>query len=341
LRFSNLRADDQGHVGDDLDFDFVDEDTQPAVVTQRPGGLFRRRASAAGGLPPEQVARRRRVAAGIAAGIIVLIVIVVVLTGGSSSPAAAYRSYLARLSPIATDSQQVGRSLSELFSRLRRGMVTNPLTRLDQLTQRARTDLARAEQLKPPAGLRPEHGQALVALDLRARGLQGLHDTIGQLRGSATADTTLVAAEIDRLVTSDVIWHDLVWRPALASLQQLGAKGATAPQSQFITDPNISSQQSITLLLEPQPAASTQSTLTLGANGPAVIAWQKQLNRWLHLNGRTPLTADGTFGPGTQAATQALQRAQGLTPDGVVGPATRRALTAALAGKKTTSKSSG
>ena len=328
-------------MADDLDIDFFDEEAQQAVSEPRTGGLFGRRASITGGLPPEQVARRRRLAAGIAAGIIVLIVIVVVLTGGSSSPAAAYQSYLGRLSPIASDSQRVGRSLGRLFSRLRGGIVTNPLPSLDQLTQRARVDLTRAEQLKPPAGLRPEHGQALVALGLRVRALQGLHDAIGQARGSTTPDTTPVVAEIDRLVTSDVIWNDLVWQPALTALQKLGAKGATAPQSRFVTDPNASAQQSIALLLQPQPAASTQSALTLGANGPAVAAWQRQLNRWLRLTKGTPLTADGTFGPGTQTATQALQRARGLTPDGVVGPATRRALTAALAGKKTTGKSSG
>ena len=323
---------------DDLDFDFFGEETQEAVAAPHRSGLFGRRPSAAGGLPPEQVARRRRLAAGIAAGIIVLIVIVVVLTGGSRSPAAADRSYLARLSPIAADSQRLGRSLGQLFSRLRRGIVTNPLPRLDQLTQRAKTELARAEQLKPPAALRPEQAQALVALGLRARGLQGLHDAIGQARGSTTADTTPVVVEIDRLVSSDVIWHDLVWRPALTALEQIGAKGATPPKSQFITDPNVSSQQSIAALLQPQPAASAQSALTLGANGPAVVAWQTQLNRWLHLTGGTPVTADGSFGPGTQAATQALQRARGLTPDGVVGPATRRALTAALAGKKAAGK---
>jgi Putative peptidoglycan binding domain len=328
-------------VSDDLDFDFFDEETQQAVVTRRPGGLFGGRVSVAGGLPPEQVARRRRLAAGIAGGIIALIAIVVVLTGGSSSPATADRGYLGRLSPIAGDSQRVGRSLGQLFSRLRRGTVTNPLPSLDRLAGQARTDLARAELLKPPAGLRTEHAQALVALGLRARSLQGLHDAIGQARGSSTVDTAPVVAEIDRLVSSDVIWHDLAWRPALASLKQLGAKGATAPKSQFISDPNVSSQQSIAALLQPQPAVNAGSALTLGAQGPAVVAWQRQLNRWLRLTSGTPLTADGTFGPGTQAATQALQRAQGLTPDGVVGPATHRALTTALTGTKATSKRSG
>jgi len=327
-------------VDDDLDFDFFEEETGQSAVTSRREGVFGGRVLAAGGLPPERVAGWR-LAVGIAVGIIVLIVIVLVLNGGSSSQAALDRSYLSRLSPIAVDSQQVGSLLGRLFSGLRRGLVPDPLPRLDQLTLRALSDLANAEQLKPPVGLRPEHEQVLVALDFRARGLKGLHDAIGQAGGVAitAADMTPVAAEIDRLVTSDVVWHDLVLEPTLAVLQKLGIKGAIAPQSQFITDPNVSSQQSIAQLLQPQ--ASTHSTLRAGSSGPAVVAWQTQLNRWLRLTAGTPITADGSFGPGTQAATQTLQRAQGLTPDGVVGPATRHALQTALAATKTTSKKSG
>lgn len=60
------------------------------------------------------------------------------------------------------------------------------------------------------------------------------------------------------------------------------------------------------------------STLSIGAQGPQVAAWQSFLIDRNYLTG----PADGIFGPATQAATEKYQHANGLTPDGVVGPAT-------------------
>ena len=55
-------------------------------------------------------------------------------------------------------------------------------------------------------------------------------------------------------------------------------------------------------------------TIKLGSRGPYVTEWQKILGG--------SIKADGIFGPLTDTATRAWQRANGLTPDGIVGPLT-------------------
>lgn len=52
--------------------------------------------------------------------------------------------------------------------------------------------------------------------------------------------------------------------------------------------------------------------LRVGSRGEEVAALQKALG----------ITADGSFGPGTEKALRAWQQSQGLTPDGVAGPKT-------------------
>ncbi|MCL2365272.1 MAG: N-acetylmuramoyl-L-alanine amidase [Defluviitaleaceae bacterium] len=64
-----------------------------------------------------------------------------------------------------------------------------------------------------------------------------------------------------------------------------------------------------------------------GMNGPSIRQVQAQLNA----RGANPrLNPDGVFGPLTEAAVMAFQRANGLNPDGVVGPLTWGALFGAV-----------
>jgi putative chitinase len=64
------------------------------------------------------------------------------------------------------------------------------------------------------------------------------------------------------------------------------------------------------------PSAPTSATLRRGSTGDAVKQMQQKLG----------ITADGNFGPGTEAAVRKWQAANGLTADGIVGPKTLAAL---------------
>jgi len=306
-----------------------DEEESPA---------WREDAGRAGGRPlSPEVAKRRRIAALAVAALVLLIILVVVLTQGSSARGGAYRSYLTALSPIAADSEQAGGSLSHVLAGSG-SAKTEVVAKLDALVQQAVSDVKRAQALTPPEALRSEHAQALAALDLRLTGLQGIRDTLAQALDAA--DTTsweaVLSGQVDDLVTSDLIWNNFVRGPAYGVLQAGGITGVAVPQSHFVTGSAQSLVKAMQKLVGSVSVPANAPALKLGDTGPAVSAWQTALNKWLQLTAptQTPLTVDGTFGPGTQAATQALQTAQGITPDGTVGPTTRKALQQALAGAK-------
>ncbi|MFL5352938.1 peptidoglycan-binding domain-containing protein [Archangium sp.] len=99
-------------------------------------------------------------------------------------------------------------------------------------------------------------------------------------------------------------------------LQHEGKGGSTGPSSTPSTSPTTGPA--------PAPTSSPVSDTLLknGSSGPEVESLQKQLAQ----AGFDPGGVDGTFGPNTEAAVMAFQKAQGLEADGVAGPQTKAAL---------------
>lgn len=78
----------------------------------------------------------------------------------------------------------------------------------------------------------------------------------------------------------------------------------------------------ISRLTTPSTTGSHVALLTLGSRGPQVLALQQKLRA----AGFDPHGQDGDFGPKTEAALRAFQRARGLEVDGKAGPRTLAAL---------------
>ncbi len=91
-----------------------------------------------------------------------------------------------------------------------------------------------------------------------------------------------------------------------------GEETLTPPTSAIVHSEHHSSSANGDAGADPGAGEASSTAGTAGAGGNTVA----QLQSALHL------TADGTFGPETEAAVKRLQARHGLTVDGVVGPAT-------------------
>ncbi|HEX6713177.1 MAG TPA: NlpC/P60 family protein [Thermoleophilaceae bacterium] len=78
----------------------------------------------------------------------------------------------------------------------------------------------------------------------------------------------------------------------------------------------VAAALAVTALVAPGVAGASSRDLSRGSSGAAVQQLQAKLG----------ITADGAFGPQTEAAVRAFQRSHGLPVTGLVGPLTRAAL---------------
>jgi len=278
-----------------------------------------------------------RLVAVLVAVIAVVVVLVSVVSG--SDLRARTRGYLQGLAAPAADSQAVGQELERLLGGSTGGGAKLGAS-LGSLIKRQQQDAERVLRLVPLPRLLAFQQRAKDVFALRLAGLQGVLSTLRT--GSGTKEllpaAQALAASEQRLVTSDVIWNDLVRTSLLGWATHEHLAPSLVPASTFVGNADlVSTTQAARLLkrvrgVSPGSRTGVAAVIKLGDRGSAVSVWQSRLNTWLKKTSpsSTPLVPDGVFGPGTQAATQALQRSAGIAPDGAVGPATRRALRTAL-----------
>jgi murein L,D-transpeptidase YcbB/YkuD len=314
---------------DDFGFDAVEAEETVEAARRTPRRLD----------PPANGRLRAlvRLVAVLAALIAVIVALVSSISGGDRR--ARTRGYLRALAAPAADSQAVGQELERQLGEST-GSEAKLEATLGALIQRQQQDASRVLRLAPPPRLLALQQRADDVFALRLAGLQGMLST---LRTSAGTKQLLPAAQAlalseQRLVTSDVVWSDLIQAPLLAWAGHEHLATSLVPASTFVGNPGLVSAQQALHLMQRLRGLSTGSRtpvaaiIKLGSSGSAVSAWQSQLNTWLKKTSpsSTPLVPDGVFGPTTQAATQVLQRSAGIIPDGAVGAATRRALQRAL-----------
>jgi hypothetical protein len=177
----------------------------------------------------------------------------------------AYSDYMTGMSRVASESERVGRELSDVLTTP--GIRTAALQKqLSGLVQQQVRSADRARNLDPPGPLLDSHEAALEALQFRVDGLAGLVEAFRRTQGSkdAAASGALLASQAERLVASDVIWDDRFKEPAITELRNQEVSGVEVPDANFVQTPDLASTRSMVLIWERVNGSAASGTGTVG-----------------------------------------------------------------------------
>jgi hypothetical protein len=240
-----------------IDFDFFDDaPTGEATREEAPPTKKRRRLPTR---PPTGGARLIRLAA-LIAGLILLSVVIVLWVAScrEDQKAEAYRAYMQDVGEVGGESATIGRELNQVI--FTAGIqVADLQAQLDGLRERQAQTVRRAEALDVPAPLREQHENLVEALQFRVSGLNGLARAFPQVADTEPdAAAALLDEQSDRLVASDVVYADAFKAPAEEVMDAEGVTDVVVPESDFITNAELSSPSSWKLIVQRltrQPAA--------------------------------------------------------------------------------------
>jgi len=254
---------------DILDFDFFDEEEPPSWDEPQEGGTGPPRGR--GPRPPERrlgpprnLTPLLRLVALIGLAILVVVLLAVWVEGCSSDRQRdRYASYMTDIGTIGTASQRLGEQLSTTLTTV--GLKQEELdAKLAGFVQLAETQVQNAQDLDTPGPLHESNEGAAEALRLRAIGLDGLRtvfrDTVD---ATDSAEVGLqLAAEMQRLEASDVVWSDLFRRPAQATLEEESIEAVQVPGSQFVATDDLTSASALAAVWQRIQGAATGGTPT-------------------------------------------------------------------------------
>ena len=266
---------------DDIEFDFFDE-PETVEATQRGRRLPRRDRSGDGGsgdgpgrpplrAPTGLIPLARLV--GLIAIAIAVVVALVFWVGAcqGKNRHADYAAYAAKVKTIALSSSQLGVEFANKL--ISPGLKQADLEQsLQQYAQQEQQAYDQAQQIRAPGPLRHIHQHLIDALELRAKGLAALGDTLSTTSAKDASTAAQKLSERAQLLTaSDVVWDELYRAPASQELTTLGITGVVIPESHFVTNPELVSARSFSVVFSRLHGASTGGTPS-GKHGDGLVS---------------------------------------------------------------------
>ena len=198
-----------------------------------------------------------------------------------------YSSYMTDLRSIAQDSAQPGAALPTALG-AKKLTLAGLQSRLQQWSRQEQQDYDDALRLRPPGPLQAAHQAALATFQLRAIGLTGLANTLSQAGSKSSTEVgDALAGQAQVLTASDVVWANLFHLPATQTLKSVGVRGVIAPPSQIVSNPEVVSANSFSLVLG-RLKSTTPSGKVTGLHGSELVSTEAVAG-----SSTTPLSTSG------------------------------------------------
>ena len=223
--------------------------------------------------PAVSATRGRLIALVVGAVVLAILLVFLILSCTGEGKAGTYRDYMEDMVVVANGSDKIGRDLDAALTTP--GVKPNQLaTTLDGLADLQQQELSEAEAIKEPGALGDQHAASLQSLSFRITGMRRLADVFRATAGSddASGAALQLAAQANRLVTSDVIWADLFRTASLAQMRADGVSGVPVPESDFVQNPEFGSPGYWEPVHERVNGAATDGgTTTGGLHGTGIV----------------------------------------------------------------------
>lgn len=214
---------------------------------------------------------RRRVAAGGA--VVLLIVIVLVINGClKSQKTQALKEYNSDVGRIAGESdQQVARPLFAALTGASSKPALNVEEQVDQLHLEAQKQAEQAKGLSVPSEMDSAQRDLLLALDLRAEGVEKVATQLrAALGGQAKQASTLIAGDMENFLASDVVYSQRVAPLIAQTLKSAGVEPQNVASSRFLPNIGWLEPSTVQSRITGQASSSSQNAPVTGNHGSAL-----------------------------------------------------------------------
>lgn len=181
-----------------------------------------------------------------------------------------YRDYFDAVGAVLKDSDEIGKQLSDMFQKPDEAVRQSLEGKLAEFQAASDKIVERAKLVKAPDQFKQENEWFVASMQVRARGLRGLQPAV--LNALEARDNQAGAAQVSHemlvLLTSDVAYDEFFYQPAQKVLKDEKITDIKVPQTKFLKDPALASQQTAVAVLERLKGGTPQVT---GLHGVAVV----------------------------------------------------------------------